>query len=63
MTYIRINTDTIQAKKFVELIEMLPFAEILSEPNTATKKAMGHDKKGSVTKHKTSKDLISFLNK
>ncbi len=31
MTYIRIDTKTKQAKKFVELIETMPFAEILSQ--------------------------------
>ena len=37
MTYIRIDTKTKQAKKFVELIETMPFAEIIEEP-TLTKK-------------------------
>ncbi len=63
MTYIRINTNTVQAKKFVELIETLSFAEILSKPNSVTKRAMNSAKKEKVTKHKNSKDLISFLNK
>ncbi len=36
MTYIRIDTKTKQAKKFVELIETMPFAEILKE-HTPTK--------------------------
>ncbi len=45
MTYIRINTKTKQAKKFVELIETMPFAEILSELNSTTKSAMDSAKK------------------
>ncbi len=39
MTYISIDTKTIQAKKFVELIETLPFAKIHKEPNDTTKNA------------------------
>ena len=31
MTYIRIDTKTKQAKKFVELMETMPFAEIIEE--------------------------------
>ena len=40
MTYITIDTKTKQAQKFVELIETLPFAKILNEPDAATKKAI-----------------------
>ncbi len=40
MTYITIDTKTKQAQKFVELIETLPFAKILNEPDAATKKAL-----------------------
>jgi len=39
MTYISIDTKSKQAKKFVELIETLPFAVIYKEPNETTKKA------------------------
>ena len=39
MTYVTIETKTAQAKKFVELIETLPFAKILKDPNAVTKKA------------------------
>lgn len=63
MTYIRIDTKTKQAKKFVELIETMPFAEILKEPNSTTKSAMDNAKKGKITKHKNSKELVAFLNK
>jgi hypothetical protein len=41
MTYISIDTKTKQAQKSVELLETLPFAKILQEPNAVTKKAMG----------------------
>ncbi len=63
MTYIRIDTKTKQAKKFVELIETMPFAEILKEPNSTTKSAMDNAKKGNTTKHKNSKELVASLNK
>ena len=63
MTYIRINTKSKQAKKFVELIETMPFAEILQEPNATTKKAMESAKRGRSRKHNSTADLISSLNK
>jgi antitoxin component of RelBE/YafQ-DinJ toxin-antitoxin module len=63
MTYITIDTKTKQAKKFVELIETLPFAKILQEPNVVTKKAMDDANKNKTVKHKNSKALIAFLNK
>jgi len=63
MTYITIDTKTRQAKKFVELIETLPFAKILDEPNAVTKKAIADARKGKTTKHKNAKELIAFLNK
>lgn len=63
MTYIRINTKSKQAKKFVELIETMPFAEILQEPNATTKKAMESAKKGKSRKHNNASELIAFLNK
>lgn len=63
MTYIRINTKSKQAKKFVELIETMPFAEILREPNATTKTAMENAKKGKSRKHNNASDLISSLNK
>ena len=63
MTYIRINTKSKQAKKFVELIETMPFAEILQEPNVTTKKAMENAKNGKARKHKSASKLISSLNK
>lgn len=63
MTYISVDTKTLQAKKFVELVETMPFAKILKEPNAVTKKAMESMRKGKTAKHKTAKALISFLNK
>ncbi len=63
MNYIRIDTKTKQAKKFVELIETMPFAEILNEPNRVTKNAMDYAKKGNITKHKNGKELVTFLSK
>jgi antitoxin component of RelBE/YafQ-DinJ toxin-antitoxin module len=63
MTYITIDTKTRQAKKFVELIETMPFAKILDEPNAVTKKAIADSKKGKTTKHKNAKEMIAFLNK
>jgi antitoxin component of RelBE/YafQ-DinJ toxin-antitoxin module len=63
MTYITIDTKTRQAKKFVELIETLPFAKILKDPNATTKKAIEDARKGKTRKHKDAKELIAFLNK
>jgi Flp pilus assembly secretin CpaC len=63
MTYIRINTKSKQAKKFIELIETMPFAEILAEPNVTTKKAMESAKQGKSREHKSASDLISCFNK
>jgi len=63
MTYISIDTKTLQAKKFVELIETMPFAKVLKEPNTTTKKAMDTVRKGNTHRHKNSKELLVFLNK
>jgi hypothetical protein len=40
MTYITIDTTSKQAQKFVELIETMPFAKILREPDAATKMAI-----------------------
>ncbi len=63
MTYIRIDTKTKQAKKFVELIETMPFAQILEEPNATTKTAMESATKGKTRKHKNADELIALLNK
>ena len=62
MTYITIDTKTRQAKKFVELIETLPFAKILKDPNATTKKAIEDVRKGKTRKHRNIKELISSLN-
>ena len=62
MTYISINTKTKQAKKFLELIETLPYAKVLEEPNAITKKAMTDAKQHKTKKHKDAASLISFLN-
>ena len=50
MTYITIDTKTKQAQKFVELLETLPFAKILKEPNAGTKKAIEDARKGKTKK-------------
>jgi hypothetical protein len=63
MTYVTIDTKSTQAKKIVELLETLPFAKILKDPNAVTKKAIVDVKKGKTTKHKSAKELIAFLNK
>ncbi len=63
MTYISIDTKSKQAKKLVELLETLPFAKILKEPNAATKLAMDVARKGKTTKHRNTKELIGYLNK
>ena len=63
MTYISINTKSRQAKKIVELLETLPFAVIHTEPNTTTKKAMLAARQKRARKHKSSGELITFLNK
>jgi len=63
MTYISINTKTKQAKKFLELIETLPYAKVLEEPNAVTKKAMVDAKQHKTKKHKDAASLISYLNK
>ena len=52
VTYITIDTKTPQAKKLVELIETLPFAKILNEPNAETKKAITNARKGKTKKAK-----------
>lgn len=63
MTYISIDTKTMQARKFVELVETMPFAKILTEPNTVTKKAMDTVRKGKTTKYKNARALIASMNK
>ena len=63
MTYITIDTKTKQAKKFVELIETLPFAKILKDPNAATKKAIDDARKGKTHKAKSLEQLFTDLKK
>ena len=63
MTYVTIDTKSTQAKKIVELLETLPFAKILKDPNAVTKKTMVDIKRGKTTKHKNAKELTAFLNK
>jgi len=41
----------------------MPFAKVLKEPNTTTKKAMDTVRKGNTHRHKNSKELLVFLNK
>ena len=63
MTYITIDTKTKQAKKFVELIETLPFAKILKEPNAATQKAIENARAGKTHKAKSLDQLFTDLKK
>jgi hypothetical protein len=63
MTYITIDTKTAQAKKIVELIETLPFAKIIMNPNPATKKAIGDARKGKTRKAGSLKQLFADLKK
>lgn len=63
MTYITIDTKTRQAKKFVELIETLPFAKILDNPNAITKKAINDARNGKTCKAGSLKQLFTDLKK
>lgn len=63
MTYISIDTKTKQAKKLLELLETLPFAKVIKQPNAVTKKAMTEAKKGKVKKYTSAKSLFDSLNK
>ena len=63
MTYIIIDTKTRQAKKFVELIETLPFAKILDDPNAVTKKAINDARNGKTRKAGSLKQLFTDLKK
>ena len=63
MTYITIDTKTAQAKKFVELIETLPYAKILKVPNAVTKKAIEDARKGKIHKSGSLKQLFTDLKK
>lgn len=63
MTYIKKNTKIKQAKKFVELIETMPFAQILEEPNATTKTAIENAAKGKSKKHRNVSELIAFVSK
>lgn len=63
MTYITIDTKTKQAKKFVELIETLPFAKILKEPNARTKKSIEDARKGKIHKARSLEQLFTDLKK
>jgi len=63
MTYVTIDTKTKQAKKFVELIETLPFAKILKEPNAITKAAIQDAKQGKTYKASSLEQLFTDLKK
>ncbi|MDQ6763971.1 MAG: hypothetical protein M3015_15275 [Bacteroidota bacterium] len=63
MTYISIDTKTIQAKKFVELIETLSFAKIYKEPNDTTKKAFKEIEKDQIIKADSVYALLNKLKK
>lgn len=63
MTYVTIDTKTLQAKKFVELIETLPYAKIIIEPNTVTKRAIEDARKRKTSKTTSMKELFTDLKK
>jgi len=63
MTYVTIDTKTRQAKKFVEMIETLPFVKILDDPNAVTKKAINDARKGKTRKAGSLKQLFADLKK
>ena len=63
MTYISIDTKTKEAKKLVELIETLPYAKILQEPNEETKAAIDDARHGRTQKTKSLDQLFSDLKK
>lgn len=63
MTYITIDTKTKQAKKFVELIETLPFAKILKEPNDRTKRSIEEARKGKTRRAASLDQLFADLKK
>ncbi len=63
MTYIVIDTTDKQSKAFLHYVETLPFAKVQSGDNAITIKAMEQVRKRKTTKHKSAKELITFLNK
>lgn len=63
MTYVVIDTNDKQSEAFLEYVKTLPFAKVQKGANLTTLKAMESAKKGKTTKHKSSGDLIKFLNK
>ncbi len=63
MTYIVIDTSDELSTGFLDYVKTLPFAKVQTGANVTTIKAMEQAQKGKTTKHKSSKDLISFLNK
>ncbi len=63
MVFISIDTDNKQAKPFLEFVKTLPFIKIHEEPNVTSAQSLADAKEGKVTKHKNTKELISFLNK
>ena len=63
MTYISIDTHKKEALLFLEYVKTLSFVTIHQKPNRVTRAAIGESKKGKTKKHKSSKELISSLNK
>jgi antitoxin component of RelBE/YafQ-DinJ toxin-antitoxin module len=63
MTYISIDTKTKQAQKFVELIETMPFAKILKEPNAKTRRSIDDSRKGKTHKAASLEQLFTDLEK
>lgn len=63
MTYISIDTHKKEALLFLEYVKTLPFVTVHQRPNRLTRAAMTEAKKGKTKKHKSSRELISSLNR
>ncbi len=61
MTYITINTETIQAKKLIEFLETLPYVRILNDPNEETQRAIDKARKRKTKKVESLDELFSEL--
>ena len=63
MTYLRIDTTTMQAQKLVAFLETFPFVKILDKPNSATKMAIEDARLGKTKKAKSLEQLFAELKK
>ena len=61
MTYITINTKTIQAKKLIEFLETLPYVSILNDPNEETQRAIDKARKRKTKKVDSLDEFFSEL--